>query len=83
MCKSATGLSRTTIHAGISELEQSSSDNFAIEEYGAVRRKGGGRKPLTESDPTVLDDLESLVDPVTRGDPLFPVTLDDQEHHLR
>lgn len=33
------------------------------------RWPGGGRKRLTETDPTLLDDLERLVDPVTRGDP--------------
>lgn len=65
----ATGLSRTTIHAGITELEQSQSESFRIEEYGAVRRLGGGRKPITESNPSLLKDLELLVDPVTRGDP--------------
>lgn len=69
----ATGLSRTTIHAGISELQQSESENFEVEEYGAVRRQGGGRKPITESDLTLLEDLESLVDPTTRGDPESPL----------
>ena len=35
----------------------------------AVRRPGAGRKPLSETDPTLATDLESLIDPVTRGDP--------------
>jgi transposase len=69
----ATGLSRTTIHAGITELEQSELEDFAPEAYGAVRRKGGGRKPITTSHPTLLEDLERLVDPVTRGDPESPL----------
>jgi len=34
---------------------------------------GSGRKPLTQSDPTLLTDLESLVEPVTRGDPESPL----------
>jgi hypothetical protein len=38
-----------------------------------VRRKGAGRKPLTETDPTLLSDLERLVDPATRGDPMSPL----------
>ena len=38
-----------------------------------VRRPGGGRKPLTETDPTLLEHLELLVDPVTRGDPESPL----------
>jgi hypothetical protein len=38
-----------------------------------VRRPGAGRKPLTEKDPKLLEHLESLVDPVTRGDPESPL----------
>jgi hypothetical protein len=69
----ATGLSRTTIHSGINELESAETGAFAIEDYGSVRRKGGGRKPVTESDPTVVEDLEQLIDPATRGDPESPL----------
>jgi hypothetical protein len=67
----ATGLSRTTIHAGIAELEDSQqpvSSNCA-----GIRRPGGGRKPLIETDPTLLSDLKYLVDPATRGDPESPL----------
>ena len=35
-----------------------------------VRRKGGGRKPLVETDPTLLSDLNTLVEPDARGDPM-------------
>jgi hypothetical protein len=38
-----------------------------------VRRPGAGRKPLVESDPTLLSDLERLVDPEARGDPELPL----------
>jgi len=38
-----------------------------------IRRKGAGRKPLTQTDPTLLSDLEGLVDPATRGDPMSPL----------
>jgi len=69
----ATGLSRTTIHAGIDELEYSQTEGFTVEDYGGVRRKGGGRKPVTEGDPTVITDLEQLIDPGTRGDPESPL----------
>jgi hypothetical protein len=34
-----------------------------------IRRPGGGRKPLTETDSELLIDLESLVEPTTRGHP--------------
>ena len=38
-----------------------------------VRRPGGGRQALTVRDPTLVPDLEALVDPVTRGDPESPL----------
>jgi hypothetical protein len=38
-----------------------------------VRRPGGGRKPLSETDTSLLDDLRSLVEPTTRGDPQSPL----------
>jgi hypothetical protein len=34
-----------------------------------VRAPGAGRKKKTSTDPTLLADLKSLVEPVTRGDP--------------
>src|SRR5665811_667718 len=40
---------------------------------GRVRRPGGGRKPLTETDPGLVEALEALVDPATRGDPESPL----------
>ena len=46
-----------------------------------IRQPGGGRKPLIESDPTLLSDLKYLVDPVTRGDPESP--LNDLEYSLQ
>ena len=46
-----------TIRKGIGELE--AGERLGP---GRVRRPGGGRKPLSESDPTILDDLERLVD---------------------
>ena len=38
-----------------------------------MRRPGAGRKPLTETDPSLLDDLRALVEPATRGDPERPL----------
>lgn len=42
-------------------------------EAGHVRRRGAGRPALTVSDPTLLEDLQRLVDPDTRGDPESPL----------
>ena len=38
-----------------------------------LRHPGGGRKRLAELDPTLLADLEALVEPATRGDPMSPL----------
>ena len=65
----ATGLSRTTIYAGIAELEQSQPLPLTVSSRASIRQPGGGRKPLIETDPTLLSDLKYLVDPATRGDP--------------
>ena len=65
-----TGLSRTTIHVGMAELENPTATPL---EEGRVRRSGGGRKRLTEKDPGLLDPLKRLIDPVTRGDPESPL----------
>jgi len=60
----ATGISVPTIRKGIAEL-----DSGERLEPGRVRKAGGGRKPLTEVDPTLVEDLERLVDADSRGDP--------------
>jgi transposase len=59
-----TGVARSTIGRGLVELRDG-----ATTEPDRVRRPGGGRKPLTVKDATLLDDLRSLVEPSTRGDP--------------
>ena len=69
----ATGLSRTTIHAGIAELKHPQSSPLSVSSRASIRQPGGGRKPLIETDPTLLNDLKYLVDPVTRGDPESPL----------
>lgn len=65
---SATGLSRTTIHAGISLLEESLLVK-AKQSDQRIRQKGGGRKLLEEQDAMLLFSLESLIEPMTLGDP--------------
>jgi hypothetical protein len=65
----ATGMSRTTIRAGRDELRAGVEDIAVVQ----VRRTGGGRPRLEELDPALVTDLESLVEPVTRGDPESPL----------
>jgi transposase len=64
----ATGMHVETIRLGILELESG-----ATLAPGRVRRPGGGRKSLTEKDPTLLEDLERLVAAGSRGDPERPL----------
>jgi transposase len=66
----ATGISRSTITRGIGEIESGASDELPPER---ARRPGGGRKRSGEKDDTLLDDLDGLVEPLTRGDPDTPL----------
>ena len=63
----ATGVSRVTIHKALAEVE----GKKMIAER--IRKPGGGRKDITEYHPDILEKLEALVDPVTRGDPRSPL----------
>jgi hypothetical protein len=69
----ATGLSRATIRAGIRELDTPASADAGMTPPGRLRRPGGGRKLAVDQDPDLLHDLETLVDPATRGDPMSPL----------
>jgi hypothetical protein len=59
-----TGMSRPVIRQGLKELSEP-----AIHPAGRIRRPGGGRKKAREKDPTLVADLEKLVEPTTRGHP--------------
>ena len=63
----ACGLSRKAIHKGIREIEA------GITWSGRIRRPGGGRKPITQSDPQLVHRLEAMIDETTRGDPESPL----------
>jgi len=64
----ATGLSRKAISHGIKELQEGERAS-----EGRIRRKGGGRKKTVSKDANLQEDLERLVEPVTRGDPESPL----------
>src|SRR5512141_1310575 len=61
----ATGLSRTTITTGQKELQYHRADLREELEVQRVRGKGAGRPRLAESDPTLVRDLQELVDSTT------------------
>jgi len=68
----ATGMSRTTIYAGLAELKAV----LPVIQQAApvrVRAAGGGRKKLTAKDSNLLRNLDALVEPTSRGDPMSPL----------
>jgi transposase len=64
----ATGLSLPTIRRGLREL-----DGGVPLQAARQRVSGAGRPSRAREDPKLLDDLDALVDPVTRGDPNSPL----------
>jgi Rhodopirellula transposase DDE domain len=88
----ATGLSRNTITRGLAEL--AAPQSLSISSPTRSRRPGGGRPPVIATDPAVLQALETLVEPTTRGDPMSPLrwtckstrklaeALQQQGHHV-
>lgn len=64
---SATGIARETIRNGRKEL----AAGLVLD--GRVRRPGAGRPPIHEAQPGIIEALEQLVDPLTRGDPMSPL----------
>jgi hypothetical protein len=64
----ATGVSYREIQRGIKELCETP-------EHGntRIRKEGGGRKSITDTDPTILKDLSELVGSSTLGDPESPL----------
>ena len=69
ICK-ITGMSRPTLNEGLRELlgkrETPCSNN-------RIRKEGAGRKKITTDNPGLLSALESLVEPLSRGDPESPL----------
>src|SRR5215510_3106858 len=62
------GLALSTIYHGLSDIGRDVSAP-----PGRIRKTGGGRKKKTVEDPTLVTDLESLVEPARRGDPMQPL----------
>ena len=64
----ATGVSRRAIYLGIKELADP-----AAREFKRIRKAGAGRKRTIDKDASLRSDLESLIEPFTRGDPESPL----------
>ena len=67
----ATGVARGSIQQGLKELVQRPETTEG--DAQRIRRIGGGRKASVADDAQLLSALESLVEPVTRGDPESPL----------
>ena len=67
----ATGVSRRAIHVGLKEL---TSEQLPVEnQRNRIRKDGGGRKSVIETETGVMEALEKLVDPMSRGNPESPL----------
>lgn len=64
----ATGIDHKTVRKGLLELD----DSRRLPD-DRIRCKGGGRKKLTDTHKGLLDDLELLLEPMSRGDPQSPL----------
>jgi hypothetical protein len=69
----ATGVSRRAITEGMKELKRRKASREMRPADTRIRREGAGRKRTIDQDPTLTEDLDRLVDPVTRGDPESPL----------
>jgi len=63
----ASGVSRVRIHQGIKELTGKPMPD------SRSRMPGGGRKKIQAGQPEILNDLDLLIDPMTRGEPESPL----------
>lgn len=66
----ATGVSYREIRRGLKELHELPDAQMT---KGGIRKEGGGRKRIAETDPSVIEDLKVLVESTTRGDPMSPL----------
>jgi hypothetical protein len=71
-------MNRDTVASGKKELLKIEHNAVVNEEDSMqathrVRRTGGGRKKLLKNDSNLKQDLESLIEPLTRGDPMSPL----------
>lgn len=63
----AAGMARSTVQKAVAEVDA------GVDITAAVRRPGAGRKRLIDKDPDLLLNLDDLVEPDARGDPMCPL----------
>lgn len=63
----AIGIARSTINRGVKELKA------GVSAGQKQRRKGGGCKKRTAQQPSLVNDLKRLVEPLTSGSPMRPL----------
>src|SRR5207237_9995686 len=68
------GLARPTRGRGLKALDAAPLPK------GRERRKGGGRRPLSSRDATLIDDLRGIIEPATLGDPMRPLLWVSKSH---
>jgi hypothetical protein len=66
----ATGISRSTIQRGMRELE---SGETLAQGPDRIRRAGAGRLPSVVKDPSLLENLDALIEPTAAGEPDSPL----------
>ena len=65
-----TGVSRATITQGLAEI---SSEGYQPRGQIRCRKEGGGRKQVVTKEPELLHELDELLEPYTKGDPMNPL----------
>lgn len=66
----ATGLDWKTIRRGKRELQELEAAQHSPTQRDRIRQNGGGRKAIRSHDSTLLADLDALIEPTVRGDPM-------------
>ena len=69
LVSTALNVSRVRINNGIKEL----LGEVSTLPEGKTRRKGGGRKSIDVHQPEIKEQIENIISPYTRGDPMNPL----------
>ena len=64
------GVSRVTITQGMMEIN---GEGYHPQEQPRFLKKGGDRKRIETNDPEILEELDELLEPYTKGNPMNPL----------